>query len=201
MAVVHFARNGEPIEGLHAPQDSIILTERGDSFLTGTLGAGSPLGLIELNHFAPYSTLTLTLVGAGGDLDNDGDIDNLDITPFIAALTANDEQAFLGQVPSGNFAAADIDLSGAVNSLDITPFVHMLADSAAGTVPEPLSMVTLVGLGALLLRRGWSPEVARSSRARASWSCGFGRSLQARSCRSESLKVQTRSPSRGTRCC
>lgn len=81
-----------------------------------------------------------------GDVDNDGSIDNFDITPFIAALPAANEAAFLIQFPTGNYAAADIDMNGTPDNLDITPFIALLA--AAGTnataVPAPTSIVCFV---------------------------------------------------------
>jgi len=81
-----------------------------------------------------------------GDVNNDASVDNLDITPFIAALAAEDEAAFLLQFPDGNYAAADIDGSGNPDNLDITPFIDVLtaAASNAAAVPEPSSIAMLV---------------------------------------------------------
>ena len=81
-----------------------------------------------------------------GDVNNDGSVDNLDITPFIAALAAEDEAAFLTQFPEGKFTAADIDMSGSANNLDITPFIGLLtaAGSNATSVPEPSSVACVV---------------------------------------------------------
>ena len=87
-----------------------------------------------------------------GDVNRDSAVNNLDITPFIAALAAADEAAFLTQFPSGNYAAADIDMSGSANNLDITPFIGLLtaAGSNATAVPEPSSLVCV----ALVLMMG-----------------------------------------------
>ena len=81
-----------------------------------------------------------------GDVNNDGDVNNLDITPFIAALSAANEAAFLTQFPNGNYAVADIDMSGSANNLDITPFIGLLtaAGSNAMAVPEPSSLACVV---------------------------------------------------------
>ena len=38
-----------------------------------------------------------------GDVNDDGSVDNLDITTFIGALSAADEAAFLTQFPNGNY--------------------------------------------------------------------------------------------------
>ena len=91
-------------------------------------------------------TLALATSVLKGDVNDDGSVDNLDITPFIAALAATDEAAFLDAFPEGNYAAADIDMSGGPNNLDITPFIGLLtaAGSNATAVPEPSSLACVV---------------------------------------------------------
>ena len=79
-----------------------------------------------------------------GDINNDASVNNLDITPFIAALAAEDEAAFLEAFPDGNYAAADIDMSGGPDNLDITPFIGLLTATGATAVPEPSSLVCVV---------------------------------------------------------
>ena len=98
-------------------------------------GCGIPLLL---------DTITLTQI-LKGDVNDDGSVDNLDITPFIAALAAEDEAGFLAAFPKGNYAAADIDMSGGPDNLDITPFIGLLtaASSNATAVPEPSSLVCI----------------------------------------------------------
>ena len=88
-------------------------------------------------------TLPLGLV-LKGDVNNDGSVDNLDITPFIAALSAEDEAAFLAQFPNGNYAAADIDMSDRPDNLDITPFIGLLTAADTTAVPEPSSIACAV---------------------------------------------------------
>ena len=103
----------------------------------------------------PFILDTLALATVlKGDVNNDGSVDNLDITPFIAALAAADEAAFLVTVPEGSYAAADIDMSGSPNNLDITPFIDLLAAPASNSsaVPEPASLALLI-LPLLTLRR------------------------------------------------
>ena len=79
-----------------------------------------------------------------GDVNNDAEVNNLDITPFIAALAAADEAAFLTQFPDGNYAAADIDMSGSANNLDITPFIGLLTATGAAALPEPSSIACVM---------------------------------------------------------
>ena len=89
-----------------------------------------------------------------GDVNDDGSVDNLDITTFIGALSAADEAAFLTQFPNGNYAAADIDMSGSPDNLDITPFIGLLtaAGSNATAVPEPGSLAC-IALALMMGRR------------------------------------------------
>ena len=51
-----------------------------------------------------------------GDVNQDGAVDFLDISPFIGILSVDGFQA-----------EADIDGSGAVNFLDISPFIEILS--------------------------------------------------------------------------
>ena len=106
----------------------------GNHFWASNDGCGIPFVL---------DTLPLNLVG---DVNNDGSIDNLDITPFIAALAAEDEAAFLTQLPEGNYTAADIDVSGSPDNLDITPFIDLLASGASNSpvIPEPAAFTLLL---------------------------------------------------------
>ena len=138
------------------------VTDWSADLATGIVCGDGPCGIPFL-----LDTLALGTVLAG-DVDNDGLVNNLDITPFIVALSVvGDEAAFAAQVPGGNFAAADIDGSGDVNNLDITPFIAILAAGPAATaVPEPASAVLLVGitvLAALLgFRKGKGPPEGRT---------------------------------------
>ena len=88
-----------------------------------------------------------------GDVNNDGHVNNLDITRFVGALAAEDEAAFLAQFPGGSYAAADIDGSGMPNNLDITPFIGLLTAAASNAaMPEPASVMLLLPL-VILVRR------------------------------------------------
>ena len=88
---------------------------------TGTLDI--TVHLLESNdplesRLLPY-TLTLNLVGgtaALGDVNLDGAVNFLDISPFIAVLSTGTDQA-----------EADIDQNGIVNFLDISPFIQLLS--------------------------------------------------------------------------
>lgn len=96
-----------------------------------------------------------------GDMNNDGSLDNLDITGFIAAVSIGGNVTdrtrnaqFEAAVPGGVFKAADQDRSNTVDNLDITPFIEGLtlaADQAASApVPEPATAM-LLATGAAVL--------------------------------------------------
>ena len=107
------------------------------------------LGAINPDEVRTMPVLRVTVAAeptVTGDVNNDGNVDNLDITPFIAALAAEDEAGFLAAFPDGNYTAADIDMSGGPDNLDITPFIGLLtaAGSNATAVPEPSSLACVV---------------------------------------------------------
>ena len=47
-----------------------------------------------------------------GDVNHDGPVNNLDITPFVAALASEDEAGLLLAFSEASYAAADVDMSG-----------------------------------------------------------------------------------------
>ena len=108
-----------------------------------------------------------------GDLDDDRDLDASDISAFVEALAAkNDEALFLLRVPGGNLNAGDFDQNQVVDNLDVSGLITRMRDfdiapevlaaetSPAlppSTVPEPTSLL-LLGAAALkcLKQRGTS---------------------------------------------
>ena len=114
-----------------------------DPELATGLGCGNHFWELNDGCGIPFVLDTLPL-GLKGDVNNDGSVDNLDITPFIAALAAEDEAAFLASFSEGSYAAADIDISGNPDNLDITPFIGLLTAAGATAVPEPSSLACVV---------------------------------------------------------
>ena len=82
-----------------------------DDFIIGAPGAGNAGAGASYIVFGRAASDTLK-----GDVDLDGDVDFLDIAPFIAVLA------------SGGFQAeADVDCSEVVDFLDIQPFIEILS--------------------------------------------------------------------------
>ena len=117
-----FLIDGVPLDSLVAGE-AFTINDR-DVTLSGLLADGTPFSF-ELNStvsfgedfFAPDATLTVTLSGGLlGDVNKDGVVDFLDISPFISVLS------------TGGFQnEADIDSSGTVDLLDISPFIVLLS--------------------------------------------------------------------------
>lgn len=121
-----FLLNGTPLN-LALDQTITIINRGAGEVLSGTLSDGTAFDF-ELNDvltfsplddfFADDATVTVTLAAPSvtlGDVSGDGLVNFLDISPFIAVLTAEDFQD-----------EADIDGNGAVNFLDIGPFIALL---------------------------------------------------------------------------
>jgi hypothetical protein len=71
-----------------------------------------------------------------GDVNLDGDVNGLDVDPFVDRVTGGTFQA-----------EADMNKDGWVNGLDVEPFVAAVVGGGAQAVPEPSTVVlTLIGL-------------------------------------------------------
>ena len=102
-----------------------MITDRG--VLTGTLADGQT---IEFNlnaagpdSFAAGSTISVALPATTvllGDVNLDGMVNFLDISPFILRLSNQEFQA-----------EADLNQDGAVSFLDISPFIMALTAAAS----------------------------------------------------------------------
>ncbi|OHB76952.1 MAG: hypothetical protein A2W31_04330 [Planctomycetes bacterium RBG_16_64_10] len=80
-----------------------------------------------------------------GDVNLDGSVNGLDVTPFVDVLLSGIYQA-----------EADVNEDKAVNGLDVVPFVDViLSGGAVRAIPEPTSVVLgAIGLLMLIGRRG-----------------------------------------------
>jgi hypothetical protein len=75
-----------------------------------------------------------------GDVNLDEEVNGLDVDPFV------------GLVTSGEFQKeGDMNGDGVVNGLDVDPFVEAVVGGAVAAVPEPATLVMLIGSGLLLL--------------------------------------------------
>ena len=118
-----FAIDGAPINLVEGTPT--MITDRG--MLTGTLADGQTIE-INLNtaapdSFAAGSTISVALPATTvllGDVNLDGMVNFLDISPFIQRLSNQEPQA-----------EADVNQDGVVSFLDISPFIMIL--TAAGS--------------------------------------------------------------------
>jgi len=119
-----------------------------DATFTETFSSGGVSGEATV-------TLNGDLLGTApvrvGDMNGDGQVDNLDINPFVLALT--DAAAFEAQFGVEPVNVGDVNADGQFNNLDINPFVATLTDGASiRAVPEPGSLGLLTLGGAMLFR-------------------------------------------------
>ena len=117
-----FFINGVEVNNL-VPNQAFTINNR-DVTLTGRLTDGEQFSFrlnsvnVGNGEFSPNATLTVTLEMPFifGDVNQDGTVDFLDITPFISLLS------------TGGFQVeADINQSGEVNFLDVAPFIGILS--------------------------------------------------------------------------
>ncbi len=72
---------------------------------------------IPFNGEAPCNTCT-------GDVDGNGEINALDIEPFLVALF--EPESYAAQYPDCDINLADINGDGSINALDIEGFLGLL---------------------------------------------------------------------------
>ena len=84
-----------------------------DDFVVGASGGGANGGGFARVFVSQIEVLL-------GDVNQDGSVDFLDISPFIGVLSSNGFQA-----------EADINEDGEVNFLDISPFIGVLSNPAS----------------------------------------------------------------------
>lgn len=97
--------NGQILESLSDIQDSFAISTDGNRiiFEGSLLGGISGAFIVELSGVLP------------GDVNQDGAVDLLDVTPFIDAI-------------GGSFVAeADVNCDGVVDLLDVAPFIALLS--------------------------------------------------------------------------
>jgi hypothetical protein len=79
-----------------------------------------------------------------GDVNDDGEVNGLDVDPFVDVLLN-------GTTDEAMEYRADVNDDTVVNGLDVDPFVALVVGGGVGAVPEPSSLVLLLlGLASLL---------------------------------------------------
>jgi len=127
----------------------LVLPAGGEVTVQGRFGFGP--GNVE-----PFST-TIDAT-TPGDMNSDGVVNNLDINPFVTALT--DPTAFEDEFGIEPVAPGDINGDGQLNNLDINPFVDLLTGGSPRVVPEPASLFILGPGGLALMHRRRSKPAA-----------------------------------------
>jgi hypothetical protein len=122
------------------------------AYIAMGVGATGPAGAVDVDFYS-YKLGVIPPEGGPilplGDVNLDGEVNGLDVDPFV------------GLVTSGTFQAeGDMNQDGVVNGLDVDPFVEAVVGGGAQAVPEP-STVILVLLGLLALA---FPRVSRRLR-------------------------------------
>ena len=96
--------------------DPLATDQRGDDFGRFIDGDNNGAATVDIGAFEFGSSFLL------GDVNQDGAVDFLDISPFIGVLAA-----------SGSQAEADVNQDGVVNFLDISPFIVLLSSQGSGS--------------------------------------------------------------------
>ena len=97
----------EESPGANLPFDSINV----DSIASGN----GKLFFTVLSSIGEFAFVDVVIEFEAGDVNRDGSVNFLDISPFISVLSTGDFQA-----------EADVNQSGAVDFLDISPFIEIL---------------------------------------------------------------------------
>jgi glucose/arabinose dehydrogenase len=143
---------------VRTPTGSVVVTNR-----TPALDPFGAISILDVSSFGEDAAGNLYVVDRGGelyrivapergDLNADRAIDNLDIQPFVLALTnaTGYQQQFAGL---NHPYLGDIGADGSFDNTDIPAFVALLTASAT-PVPEPVTCVTLaVGAACLAATR------------------------------------------------
>ena len=90
-----------------------------DSINVDSIASGNgKLFFTVLSNIGEFALVEMVFDVELGDVNQDGDVNFLDISPFISVLSTGDFQA-----------EADVDRSGGVNFLDIAPFIQVLSSN------------------------------------------------------------------------
>ena len=115
---------------------------------TGRAGAVAWTGGSDLFD-ATLDNIRAESLRALGDVNLDGEVNGLDVDPFVdVLLNGTDDNA--------TRITADMNSDGEVNGLDVDPFVAAVVGSGAQSIPEPSTfLLALVALGLVGARRKW----------------------------------------------
>ena len=127
----------------------------------GTGPSLTRISVSALGNFAASWTAAVPTPGSAvfvlkGDVNNDGQVNGLDIDPFLRSLLGGSYRA-----------AADMNQDGVVNGLDVDPFVISVLESSLTSTVFPLqghAFSSLVEQPLHYPRNTYAPRDATSSR-------------------------------------
>jgi hypothetical protein len=126
------------------PQPEPRFVETDSAFASGTTG----LMFAEVDDLASGIFYWATAASAriiNGDVNFDGDVNGLDVDPFVAAVLGGSYDA-----------PADMNGDGAVDGLDVDPFVEAVVGGGTQSVPEPSTLLLcIIALGVVGGWRKW----------------------------------------------
>jgi hypothetical protein len=131
-----FIANGTPLGNHTGWAQLLIATNTGDN---------DPLNPITQGKFY-IDNITITVPDILlGDVNGDGEVNGLDVEPFVELVTSGTYQA-----------EGDMNGDSVVNGLDVDPFVTTVVGGGVQHIPEPSTLLlALIGLGVVGGWRKW----------------------------------------------
>ena len=126
--------------------------EQGEASEVATLFTDFGNGVNTIGDPTTWNSITLIAGGLLGDVNLDGEVNGLDVDPFVDVLLNGPYQR-----------EADMNEDQVVNGLDVDLFVAAVVGGGAAAVPEPSTLLLCsIALGAASGWRKWASDGQRS---------------------------------------